>query len=54
MSKRQREDGLPMNNVHPQKKSHPWARNPACFTAKSLKTTEGFNDRKIIPPKQTP
>ena len=47
---RKRPDGLPMSNVHPQKKSHPWARNPACFTDKALKC-ETFNDRKITPPR---
>jgi hypothetical protein len=53
MSKRQREDGLPMSNVHPQKKSHPWARSPACTTLKAFKL-DTFNERKIVPPKQTP
>jgi hypothetical protein len=52
-SNRVRPDGLPSNNVHPQKKSHPWARKPACLTAKALKC-EDFNDRKIVPPANTP
>ena len=52
-SNRVRADGLPSNNVHPQKKSHPWAKNPACMTHKALKCST-FNERRIIPPAKQP
>lgn len=49
---RKRADGLPMNNIHPQKKTHPWHRQPACLTRRALKLDE-FNDRKPMPDKRS-